>query len=107
MHRVVTHGTAKRMALKLYDIGGKTGTAQKYTPGEGASHSKYVGSFCGVGPINNPEICVLVLLNEPTKGGYYGGVVAGPAVKKIMLKSLLYLKIPPDHPEAADEINEE
>jgi stage V sporulation protein D (sporulation-specific penicillin-binding protein) len=104
MGMVVTVGTGSKAKLGLYDVGGKTGTAQKYVSGGGVSGA-YMSSFCGVAPIKNPKICVLVVINEPTRGGYYGGTVACPAVREIILKTLLYLKVEPDHPEAPlDEV---
>ncbi len=75
---------------------GKTGTAQKVAKnGKGYSRSRYTALFTGFAPQKNPELAVLVVIDEP-KGSHYGGVVAAPAFKTIMSESFHYLKIPPD-----------
>ncbi len=87
-------GTAAEAALKNYVVAGKTGTAQKaeggvYVPG------KYVSSFIGFFPADNPEICISVVMDEP-KEGYYGGKVCGPVFRDIAERCASYLNIPPD-----------
>jgi cell division protein FtsI/penicillin-binding protein 2 len=86
-------GTAPKAALEHYTVAGKTGTAQKAEAG-GYGH-KYVASFIGFFPADNPEICISVVLDEP-KEGYYGGQVAGPIFKEIAERSANYLNIKPD-----------
>ncbi|MBM4065847.1 MAG: penicillin-binding protein 2 [Planctomycetes bacterium] len=94
--KVVTEGTGKNANLLEYDVAGKTGTSQK-AHGEGGrySHEKYVGSFVAYAPAENPRICVLVMINEPQNGAYYGGTVAAPVVGEIIKRSLLYLGVEP------------
>jgi len=87
-------GTAPKAALEHYTVAGKTGTAQKAGIG-GYSHGKYVASFIGFFPADNPEICISIVLDEP-KEGYYGGQVAGPIFKEIAERSANYLNIKPD-----------
>jgi cell division protein FtsI/penicillin-binding protein 2 len=87
-------GTAAEAGLKDYVVAGKTGTAQKaekgvYVPG------KYVSSFIGFFPADNPELCISVVMDEP-KGGYYGGKVCGPVFREIAERCASYLNIPPD-----------
>lgn len=94
--KVVTEGTGKNAMLLEYEVAGKTGTSQKpYNKGGQYSHDKYVGSFVAYAPAKNPRICVLVMINEPQNGAYYGGTVAAPVVKEIIRRSLLYLGVEP------------
>lgn len=94
--KVVAEGTGKNANLLEYDVAGKTGTSQK-THGEGGrySHDKHVGSFIAYAPAGRPRVCVLVMINEPRKGEYYGGTVAAPVVAEIMRRSLVYLHVEP------------
>jgi cell division protein FtsI (penicillin-binding protein 3) len=88
-------GTATGAAIKGYQVAGKTGTAQKPDPVTGGySSSKYVASFVGFAPAKAPKLLVAVMVDEP-KGEIYGGLVAGPAFKRIASFALSYLKIPP------------
>lgn len=92
--KVVTEGTGKNANLLEYDVAGKTGTSQKTSgKGERYSHEKYVGSFIAYAPAESPRICVLVMINEPRNGAYYGGTVAAPVVGEIIRRSLLYLGV--------------
>jgi cell division protein FtsI/penicillin-binding protein 2 len=92
---VSSEGTAEKAAMTHYTVAGKTGTAQKVEPGEGYAHGKYVSSFIGFFPADNPEICISIVLDEP-KEGYYGGQVAGPVFKEIAERAANYLNIKPD-----------
>ncbi len=92
-------GTGTRAALEAYSVAGKTGTAQKVVAGQkGYAKNKYVASFVGLAPAEDPKLVVIVTIDEP-KGTYYGGVVSGPVFKEIMEHSLAYLKIPPTFPD--------
>ena len=77
---------------------GKTGTAQVAKAGQLAA-GVYTGSFVGGAPVSNPRVILLVSVNHPTKGGYYGGTVAGPAWKEVMEGTLSYLNVKPDRTE--------
>jgi len=92
---VVENGTGQAAIVDGYSIAGKTGTSQKYIPGEGYSQTKFVSSFIGYAPANDPQVLILVVVNEP-KGAYYGGQVAAPSFKIIMEKILRYLEVLPD-----------
>src|SRR6185503_17541492 len=78
-------------------VAGKTGTAQKVEGGTYV-HGKYVSSFIGFFPADNPELCIAVVFDEP-KEGYYGGTVAGPVFKQVAERAATYLNNPPDIPE--------
>jgi cell division protein FtsI/penicillin-binding protein 2 len=87
-------GTAAEAALKNYVVAGKTGTAQKVENGAYAP-GKYISSFLGFFPADNPELCISVVMDEP-KEGYYGGKVCGPVFRDIAERCASYLNIPPD-----------
>jgi stage V sporulation protein D (sporulation-specific penicillin-binding protein) len=78
---VVSDGSGKKAAIEGYRIGGKTGTAQKYENGRIAA-GKYVASFVGFMPADDPQYLVLVIVDEP-QGAYYGSTVAAPVAKEI------------------------
>jgi cell division protein FtsI (penicillin-binding protein 3) len=99
MRLVVVGGTGKLAAGSGYDIGGKTGTAEKDANGRYEVH-KLVSSFVGVFPISDPRYLVLVMLDEPhgnasTYGFATGGMVAAPAVKRIVMRMAPIVGIPP------------
>lgn len=92
---VVTEvGTAPKAALTNYVVAGKTGTAQKAGAG-GYLPGKYVSSFIGFFPADNPEVCISIVLDEP-RGGYYGGQVAAPIFRQVADGVANYLNIRPD-----------
>lgn len=66
-----------------YEIGGKTGTAQKYAENGAIATGKYISSFIGSYPASDPEYILIVCVNEPSNGAYYGGVVAKPVGQRI------------------------
>ncbi|HVN79711.1 MAG TPA: penicillin-binding transpeptidase domain-containing protein, partial [Terriglobia bacterium] len=92
---VVTSGTGKAAKLEGFTSAGKTGTAQKLQPDGHYSHSKFIASFVGFAPIQNPAIAIVITIDEP-KGKYYGGEVAAPVFRRIAEKTLRYLTIIPD-----------
>lgn len=87
-------GTGNKAALEGYYICGKTGTAQKFDESGTYAKGKYISSFLGFAPAENPKMAILVVLDEPSIK-YYGGIVAAPAFKKIAQKTLDYLNIFP------------
>jgi len=97
MRRVVEEGTGKAARIPGRSVAGKTGTAQKPTPEAGFKSGKYIGSFAGFAPAEDPRIAVIVVVDEP-RNGYYGAVVAAPAFKAICERALTYLRVPPDAP---------
>lgn len=88
-------GTGTKAAIEGYKVGGKTGTAQKIDENGTYARGKYVSSFVGFVPVENPEAAILVMIDEPQKA-HYGGVVAAPVFKKIALQTLNFMNIPPD-----------
>ena len=87
MESVVAEGTGKNAKVEGYRVGGKTGTSE-----DGVNTGKYVTSFCGVAPIEDPQIVCLVTLYNPTgEGGHQGGGVAAPVGGKIFTEVLPYL----------------
>jgi cell division protein FtsI (penicillin-binding protein 3) len=89
-------GTAKAAQLDGYTAAGKTGTAQKIDPQTKAySKTKYVASFVGFAPVENPAVVIIVVIDEPA-GSYYGGTVAAPVFREIAESVLPYLDVAPD-----------
>lgn len=100
MQKVVLEGTGRKAILEGYSSAGKTGTAQKVDPATGAySKTKYVGSFAGFAPVNNPQIVVAVILDSAV-GLHQGGQVAAPVFRRITQQVLEYLHVPHDLPLA-------
>lgn len=93
LESVVENGTGKSAYLEGFRIGGKTGTAQKVGAG-GYMPGKYIASFAGFTPADNPQIVMLVIIDEPV-GLYYGGQIAAPAFAAAMKDILQYLKVMP------------
>ena len=97
MEGVVLRGTGRKALLEGYSTAGKTGTAQKADPiTHGYSHTKYVTSFAGFAPVNNPAVVVLVILDSPVTHGHEGGIVAAPIFQSIAQQVLEYLHVPHD-----------
>lgn len=94
MMKLVVNKTAKHSFVPGYDIGGKTGTAQKYENGV-IARGKYISSFIGTYPASNPEYIALLCVDEPGAGAYYGSVVAAPYGKEIFEGIFKYLNIEP------------
>jgi cell division protein FtsI (penicillin-binding protein 3) len=92
---VVDRGTGKRAAIPGYRVAGKTGTAQKVDPETGTySSTKFVGSFVGFVPAEDPQLAILVMIDEP-QGPAWGGVVAAPVFRKVAEQALRYLSVAP------------
>ena len=96
LEKVVSVGSAKNAYVAGYRIAGKTGTSEKLPRNNG----KYVSSFIGFAPADNPQIACIVLLDEPMGDQYYGGIIAAPVVGKIMEDVLRYLNIEPQYTQA-------
>ncbi|HEY0172131.1 MAG TPA: penicillin-binding protein [Pyrinomonadaceae bacterium] len=101
MEEVTLKGTARAAQLDGYTAAGKTGTAQKIDPKTRAySHTKYVASFVGFAPIENPAVVIIVVIDEAV-GLHQGGQVAAPVFSSIANQVLPYLEVTPDQePEA-------
>ncbi len=92
---VVSDGTGQMAKVEGYNVAGKTGTSQKIDPNGTYSHTKFVGSFVGFAPAEDPKIAVVVILDEP-RPFYYGGVVAAPVFSRVVKDTLRYLDIKPE-----------
>jgi stage V sporulation protein D (sporulation-specific penicillin-binding protein) len=101
MESVVSNGTGKNAYVPGYRVAGKTGTAQKIIDGRYAP-GKYIGSFIAIAPANNPQIAILVIVDEPV-GIYYGGSVAAPVAAKVIEETLSYMEIKPEFTEEEKE----
>lgn len=86
-------GTARSAAVDGYLVAGKTGTAQKVSGGR-YDPNKWVSSFVGFAPADDPRVAIVVMVDEP-QGGHLGGAVAGPIFKEIAEQALRYLHVPP------------
>ncbi len=87
-------GTAPRARIAGYRVAGKTGTAHKLEGGRYVK--KYIGDFVGFAPVSKPRVIVAVMIDEPTIGGYYGGIVAAPVFAAITANVLRSMNVPPD-----------
>ena len=102
MESVVSEGTGKNAKVAGYRIGGKTGTSE-----DGVNTNKYVTSFCGVAPIDNPQVVVLVTLYNPTgEGGHQGGGVAAPVGGQIFSEILPYLEVQQGNQDEIEQVEE-
>jgi len=99
LEKVVSEGTGKNAYLEGYRIGGKTGTSEKINETNISGIRKYVASFCAIAPADDPEIVVLVALDEPMGNQHMGGQIAAPTVKNILEDVLPYLGIEPIYSE--------
>jgi cell division protein FtsI (penicillin-binding protein 3) len=88
-------GTAPAAQVAGYRVAGKTGTVRKSEAG-GYSDSKYLAVFAGMAPASDPQLVMVVLIDEPSNGKYYGGLVAAPVFSTVMSGALRLLAVPPD-----------
>jgi cell division protein FtsI (penicillin-binding protein 3) len=97
LRNIVDCGTGKSAKVVGYSVGGKTGTAQKIDPSTRTYSKKYYTvSFCGMLPIMNPELVILVIVDEPKGGSYYASSVASPVFANIARRTAEYLDIKKD-----------
>ncbi|MGS2717734.1 peptidoglycan D,D-transpeptidase FtsI family protein [Eionea flava] len=92
---VLPGGTAKRANLDSYVVAGKTGTIHKVGK-SGYSDNRYTSLFAGFAPADDPKIVAVVVVNEPSRGQYYGGEVAAPVFATVVERGLQLLQVPPD-----------
>ena len=95
--------TGKYTFVEGYNVGGKTGTAQKYSESGGIDQGKYISSFIGTYPADNPEYLVFVMVDEPGAGAYYGSIVAAPYGKIIFTQLFDYLNEEKQDPSVVTE----
>lgn len=100
LQSVVTNGTGHNAYLLGYKVAGKTGTSQKYDK----TSKKYIASFGGFAPADNPEVSVLVIIDEPDPSLYYGGLIAAPVARDLLNDILRYLDIQPQY--TAEELKQ-
>ncbi|MEI6413457.1 MAG: penicillin-binding protein 2 [Pseudomonadota bacterium] len=93
-------GTAQKAALDGYRVAGKTGTAKKSMGHSGYADKKYTSAFVGMVPASDPRLVMAVLIDDPSEGDYYGGLVAAPVFGRLMAGAVRLLNIPPDRPDA-------
>ena len=96
LRRQVTEGGGQKANSKLYDLFGKSGTAQLPNFKQGGYYQdRYVSSYIGGAPLDSPRLVVGCFIQQPDKSvGHYGGIVSGPAVMRVMEQSLMYLGVP-------------
>ncbi len=93
-------GSGKKAYIPGYRVGGKTGTSEKLDAKEDGEVTRRIASFLGIAPSNNPQVLVLVILDEPMMQNIYGSVIAAPVVGAILSDILPYLKVEPQYTEA-------
>lgn len=91
LRQVVEEGGGKKAYIEGFSIGGKTATSQKLPRGSG----KYIASFIGFAPADNPKVIAMCIIDEP-QGVYYGGTIAAPVIKELYENILPYLEISSD-----------
>jgi cell division protein FtsI/penicillin-binding protein 2 len=88
-------GTGRRAYIPEWPVAGKTGTGQKpHLRRRGYSEEMWVNTFFGVAPVDNPELAIVILIDEPKGKRHGGGLIAAPAFRRIMERSLAYLGVP-------------
>jgi len=101
-------GTGRRAKVHGYRVAGKTGTVRKIVDGE-YSDEHYLALFAGVAPVSDPRLVMVIVVDEPSLGGFYGGEVAAPVFSRVMSGALWMMGIPPDdlsdhHPAKASGV---
>ncbi|MGE4406900.1 peptidoglycan D,D-transpeptidase FtsI family protein [Pseudomonas sp.] len=90
-------GGGARAKVPGYHVGGKSGTAKKISGAGGYTKDAYRSFFAGVAPLSNPRIAAVVVVDEPSTGQYYGGLVAAPVFGKVMARALRLMNVAPDN----------
>lgn len=98
LEAVVAEGSGSKGQVEGYRVGGKTATSEKLPRGNG----KYISSFLGFAPTNNPQIIGIILIDEPV-GIYYGGTIAAPVMSEMFSNILPYLGIEADYAEEKEQ----
>jgi cell division protein FtsI (penicillin-binding protein 3) len=96
LERVISkEGTAYQARVEGYRVAGKTGTVRKAGVG-GYTEDKYFSVFGGLAPASNPRFIIAIMVDDPSSGQYYGGLVAAPAFSKVMAGALRIYGVEPD-----------
>ncbi len=90
-------GGGARAKVPGYHVGGKSGTARKISGSGGYTKDAYRAVFAGVAPTSSPRIAAVVMVDEPSRGDYYGGLVAAPVFGKVMARALRLMNVTPDN----------
>lgn len=98
---VVSGGTGQKANVPMYRVAGKTGTAHKSTS-SGYAEDRYLSLFAGMAPARDPQLVLVVIIDEPQGGEHFGGLVAAPVFAKVMQGALRILDIAPDNLPAAE-----
>ncbi|MCW7752560.1 penicillin-binding protein 2 [Desulfobotulus sp. H1] len=88
-------GTGRAATPQGYRVAGKTGTSQKTNPDGTYSRTRFIASFLGFAPLDDPALAIVIMLDEPRRSSY-GGAAAGPAFRTIVSEGLAYMNIPPE-----------
>lgn len=102
-------GTAPQASVSGYTVAGKTGTVKKASRQGGYTRKKYSAVFAGYAPASKPKLAIVVMIDEPDNGDYYGGLVAAPVFSKVMAGALRLFNIDPDdisEPDIVSQIEE-
>ena len=92
---VSPEGTALKAAVANYSVAGKTGTS--HIAAGGGYSDRYVSAFVGIAPATHPRLVAVVIVDDPSEGSYYGGLVAAPLFSRVMSNALRLLDVPPDN----------
>lgn len=107
LEQVVASGGGKKAGVKGYRIAGKTGTAQKIRrETAGYLEGRYIASFCGFAPVEDPIFTVLVMIDDPRGGDFYGGQIAAPVASRIFTQLLRYAHVEPSSNTFAETTSE-
>ena len=93
---IMKDGTAYEARVDGYSVAGKTGTVKKSAGRSGYAEKKYFSVFAGIAPAKNPKVVMVVMIDEPTAGNYYGGLVSAPVFSKVISGALRILQVAPD-----------
>lgn len=91
-------GTALKASVEGFRVAGKTGTVKKIGAHGGYTSSSYLALFAGMAPASDPRLVMVVMIDEPSAGQYYGGAVAAPVFSSVMEGALRMMNVPPDQP---------
>lgn len=95
-----------RAQVPAYHVGGKSGTARKTSVGtKGYAENSYRSLFAGFGPMSDPRYAIVVVIDEPTKAGYFGGLVSAPVFSRVMSGTLRLMNVTPDNLPATQQAN--
>jgi cell division protein FtsI (penicillin-binding protein 3) len=96
---IMKDGTAYEARVDGYTVAGKTGTVKKSIGRLGYASNSYFSVFAGMAPASDPRLVIVVMIDEPSAGQYYGGLVSAPVFSKVMTGALRLLNVPPDQEE--------